>query len=226
MDRLNWVVRSHFKKHWRTIACQIKAINDSDNPKRGFLYDCGAINVNNLMKLIRELKQENIICKDFLIATIQDDIFILNLRKFHLESSHVIVEISGSLKKPRIIEETASFAKMFLDINNQLLSCEDEAIELKIIADWCVPTIFGYLINYPVLYYHNDHNGNCLGTIDLKVHQVKTIEDTLISFSVPNEIFEQSMIVQKKILQWMQYFQTHENFSIKTFVANYPIVIL
>lgn len=207
------------------MACQIKAVNDHENLKRAFLYDCSATNVETLLNLIRELKAENLVSKDVSIAIVQDDIFILNLEKFHVQSSHVIVDISGSLKKPRVIEDTALIDEMFHEINKQLSVTNGSFIQIEIAAGWCVPTIFGYLINYPVLYYHQTDQ-NCLGMVDLKVHQVMTNEETLISFSVPNEIYEQNKVVQETVNQWMQHFQNHENFYVKTFIANYPTVIL
>lgn len=226
MERLCSIVRSRFRRHWRTVACQIKAVIANDNPKRAFLYDCGAADVPALVNFIAELKEEKLIDKDISIVTVQEDIFILNLGKFKIESSHVIVDASGSLKKPQIIEDTKLIDAMFQDINKQLQDEQDEdAIALDIKPDWCIPTIFGYLINYPILYYH-DNDKNCLSLIDLLVYQIMFGSETLISFSVPNEIYEESQIIRDKISEWIEHFQKHEDITIKSFVANYPTVIL
>lgn len=226
MERLCSVVRSHFKRHWRTIALQINAVNDNASPKRAFLYDCGSITVDELENLCSDLKEKELISKDILIATLKDDIFILNLNKFQTKSSHLIVDISESLNKAEVIKETDLVDEMFRDIDSQLLDAEDaQVINLDIKTDWCIPTIFGYLINYPILYYHKECE-NCLTFVDLNVHQIQINGETLVSFSVPNELYVQSAIVKEKISKWMMYFQTHDDFTIKTFVACYPTVIL
>lgn len=227
MERFFTIVRPRFRKHWRTIACQVHAVNDRDNPKRGFLFDCGKANVDALVDLVTKLKIENLISKDISVVIVKDDIFILNVEKFH-EQSHIVIDISGNLEQPKImkVEDATSIEEMFRDIKNQIKSSkENSLIHLEIRADYCVPTIFGYLINYPIVYYH-ENDANCLSLVDLNVHQILIGNETLISFSVPSAISNENLHVQQAIENWLHNFQSKDEFLIKTFTANYPTVIL
>lgn len=222
------IVRSRFRKHWRAIACQLHAVSDSQNIKRGFLFDCGAANIESLSDLVATLRTNNLIGEEISIVIVKDDIFILNIQKFYHENKHDVIDISGSLEKPIIIEDLTCITEMFRDIDKQLKSfAKNNSLKLEIKTDWCVPTIFGYLINYPVLYYlRPGEDDNCLSSIDLKVHQVISDNQTLISFSIPTEIYEENLNMQRNIETWLRSFQKSDEHFIKTFTANNPTVIL
>lgn len=223
MERLCAVVREHFKKHWRMIASQIHAVNSDGNPKRGFLYDCGMINVDVLTKLIKKLKQESLIGKDIVVVSVREDIFILNTTKFHQESHHVVIDISGRLTKPTRMD---AMTDMFVRINEQLKALQGFAVvDLKLDETWCIPTIFGYLINYPILYYLQGDE-NCLSLVDLQVFQVTMKNEALVSFSTPSEIYQHDSSVKEVIDSWLQNFRSDDDFSVKSFIANYPTVVL
>lgn len=228
MESFCSIVRPRFRKHWRAVSCQIHAVNNNENPKRGFLFDCGAANVDILIDLVVKLKDKKLIDENILVAVVKDDIFILNVKKFTQESFHVVIDISGSLEKPKIFEDSSLTNEMFQDLNNQIRSSDRKNLtQLEIKAGWCVPTVFGYLINYPALYYYKPGDDtNCLSLIDLSVHQIITSDLTLISFSVPTELYDKSQIVRERIETWLHNFQNNDEFVIKTFIANYPIVIL
>lgn len=222
MDQLCSVVKSHFKKHWKTIAYQVHVVNCKKNPKTAFLYDCGAIDINSLSKLVEDLKTEHLIDLDISILKLKDDAFIMNKKKFiEMRKPSHVVDVSGSLEKPRICEE--SLFEMIESIDEQLKS---SSTELLTEDHWCVPTIFGHLIGYPILYWHNQMNENCLGLQDLKVFQVIFKNETLVSFSVPDEIFKNSSEVQQTIATWLESFPKHNDYQIKSFISNHPIVIL
>lgn len=228
MESFCSIVRPRFRKHWRAVSCQIHAVNNNENPKRGFLFDYGAANVDILIDLVAKLKDKKLIDENILVAVVKDDIFILNIKKFTQESFHVVIDISGSLEKPKIFEDSSLTNEMFQDLNNQIRSSDRKNLtQLEIKAGWCVPTVFGYLINYPALYYYQPGDDtNCLSLIDLSVHQIITSDLTLISFSVPTELYDKSKIVRERIETWLHNFQNNDEYVIKTFIANYPIVIL
>lgn len=228
MESFCSIVRPRFRKHWRAVSCQIHAVNDNENPKRGFLFDCGAADADILIDLVAKLKDKKLINEDILVAVVKDDIFILNVKKFTHESLHVVVDISGSLEKSKFIEDSSLTNEMFEDINKQIrIADRRDSTQLEIKAGWCVPTVFGYLINYPALYYHQPGDDtNCLSLIDLSVHQIITGDQTLISFSVPTELYDKNQIVRDTIETWLHNFQNNDKFVIKTFTANYPTVIL
>lgn len=209
------------------ITCQIKAVNDLENPKRGFLFDCGAVDVEMLRKLIQELKKVELVGKELIIALVQEDVFVLNTRKFVLNQNLVIVDISGSLKEPERVDLSV-VAEMLNLVREQLTSQkQEEMVVLEVALNWCVPTIFGYLINYPVLYFiRPNEESNNLNFVELKVVQVYTEGKLLFSFSVPNQIYEKDLTVKESVSNWLAPFQNIEEFENKTFTATYPSVIL
>lgn len=226
MDNLCAIVRSLYTKHWKQIAYQIHAVNDPNNPKRGFLFDCGSADVTILAKLLVILEEANEICKYVFLAAVKEDIFILNKRKFNEETSHIIVDVSGNLNAPKLIENFETSNGMFAKIRSQLKSNQEKFTQLEIEEDWCIPTVFGYLINYPILYYQNpSDDSNCLDFVELKVFQVKSKDQTLISFSVPVELYEQSPDIQDLINDWQTNFQNGE-FQIEAFISKHATVIL
>lgn len=224
MERLCQITKLRFKKHWKTIACQIHSVNDHLNPKRAFLFDCGKVEIEKLREHMKALKAENLVSKDIAIVQVQEDIFILNVSKFHQKSSHVLVDVTESLPEPEVISSDFIFG-MLKTIDNQLLtSSVDDVIDLLVKEDWCIPTIFGYFINYPILYFLRSE-GNCLSCVDLQVHQVSTHHEILISFSVPSKLVENNKNIQQTINSWLQHFND-DVFSVRSFNANYPTIIL
>lgn len=226
MESLCALIKSRFKKHWRMIGSQIHAVNADKNPKRAFLFDCGAVDVEKIVDVVTELKAQNLISKDISIVIVKEDVFILNIRKFLRENCHVSVDISGRLEKPRVVEDAGRNNEMFSDIDMQIKAGRDESLfELSISDDWCIPTVFGYLIGYPVLYCQDDDN-NCLGFIDLKVFRVIARDETLISFSVPLELYVTNKDIRDKVTAWLKFFQYQPEYETKSLTVNYPTVIL
>lgn len=230
MDRLSSVVKSHFRRHWRTISSQIEAVTDASNPKRGFLFDCGLPDVDKLVKIVRILKKEGLVAMEVKVAVAKEDIFILNTRKFIQNSTGsgpVIIDVSGSLKVPEKVT-SGSFALVFDGIKAQLNNdTETDVVTLKINDDWCVCTIFGYLIGYPSLYYlRPDQENNNLSFVDLLVFQVLTAAGVLISFSIPKAIHERDPGARDSIEHFLNHYRNSSNHEIKIFSATHPVVNL
>jgi len=223
-------------KQIRHISNQFQAVNDENLMKNSFLYDCGNVDVASIKQVVEILKQRRLISSDIRIVTLSQDIFILNVKKIlgRENSSKFVIDVSGSNEKPFLVpqDKMNSFNDMFEDIRKQLTLLKgnnDEIIELIIANDnWCVTSIFGYLINYPVLYYlPNSIDTNCLGHKDLKVFQVLLEDDILISFSIPLDIFNDNEVIQCHIAAYLKTYQNYNNkYQIKSFIANHSHVNL
>lgn len=230
MDRLSSIVKSRFGKHWRTISCQIRAVNDDSNPKRGFLFDCGALDVDKLIDLVRDLKNECLIAREVTVAVVKEDSFILNTQKFLSDSSGscpIVIDVSGCLKLPEKII-SGSVAMMLDEIRGQLINnIEADVTLFKVNDDWCVPTIFGYLIGYPVLYcLRPGQDNNNLSFVELLVFQVLMQTEVLISFSIPKAIHDQDTQARDSIEHFLSHFQKSTDFEVKSFAATHSVVIL
>lgn len=211
------------------ISSQIEAVNDAALPKRGFLFDCGLPDVDKLVKLVTILKNERLLAMEVKVVVVKEDIFILNTGKFIQTStgSGSIIDVSGSLKVPEKVNN-GIFAIMFDLIKAQLNNDnETDVVTLKINDDCCVPTIFGYLIGYPSLYYlRPDQENNNLSFVELLVFQVLTQAGVLISFSIPKAIHEQDSGARDSIEHFLNHYRNSSDYEIKTFSATHPVVNL
>lgn len=227
MNHLSLIVKSHFKKRWKTIVCQVKAVNDIRNPKRGFLFDCEAARIEKLSQLVVELKQGNLVGDDIVLATVKDDVFILNTSKFITKQVFVVIDVSGRLKEPQVIDfskQTVTFDTIDRQLTSQ--TC-NQVVHLEVHDDWSLPTIFGYLIGYPILYYvQSNEETNNLGFVELTVIQIHHDNDLLFSFSVPKLIHDQDANVRMSLLTWLLPFRNDNNFEVKTFNATHSNVVL
>lgn len=225
-------------KQIRHISNQFQAVNDENLLKNSFLYDCGNVDVASIKQVVQILKNKWLISSDIRIVTLSQDIFILNVKKIldRENSSKFVIDVSGSNDKPILVpqDKMNSFDDMFEGIRKQLTlfkrnNNDDEIIDLIIADDnWSVTSIFGYLINYPVLYYlPNSFDSNCLGNIDLKIFQIILEDDIVISFSVPLDILNDNEAIQCHITAYLKTYQNYSNkYQIKSFIANHSHVNL
>lgn len=208
------------------IALQIAAVNDLNVPKNSFLFDYGTVDVEVLKNILNELKLQKLICHDVKIVTLELEIFIVNVKKIIagciLSINLNIIDVGKNLEMPKIIHKYNKIAEIFDEIVEKL-KCNAEIIELGSYGSIC-PTLYGFLINYPVLYFC-DTEENCLSDVELKVFQIKTSNHVLISFSVPLEIYYKNTKIQENIKCYLDKF-TSNDYSIKTFNTTECNVVL
>jgi hypothetical protein len=180
-----------FAKH---IVTQIRVVNEQEFPKSGYLFDCFAADVDLVSKILERLHSCRLIGDELRVVIVQQDIFVLNIKKV-VESvldSYIFVDVSGNLQNPCLLNDDTknSVILMLENVNAQLKqhAKHQNTIELQLKDEWSIATIFGYFLNYPIIYYDKVAIDNCLSMIDLKVFQVSVDDDVIISFSVPLEI--------------------------------------
>lgn len=232
MDPLTQVLNKHLpEKSWRKmITHQILSLNNGS--KFGFLFDCGAIAASRLTELIKDINRVGLLQSDLVVVSIGVDLIILNLNRFlGQDSKPILINISGSLEAPEILKDESSVLSMFKAIDNQLqdfsnyFNDDNLLLDLQLEPTYCIPTIFGYLIGYPVIYWFDvASDDNCLGNVDLKVYQIYFHDQLIISFSIPNNLLVDTLIMQN-LVKWDSFIQTF-NITSKDFLANYPVVIL
>lgn len=199
--------------------------------KLGFLFDFWKVDVKNLENLLIELRREAIKCDIVLVEVGDDDVCLFNLDFFleNVNDENVFINISGNLQNPEIITDV----KMLESIKSQLLNfskrenpSDNLKITLELTKDCCVPTVFGFLIGYPALYYYNPEitDENCLGNVDLKVFQLYYKDNLLISYSVPLSLY--SSVLKSTIEKWLEFYNRLEDFKIEIDIRNYPSLVL
>lgn len=219
------VARTHkrLKNFSIPISLQIGAVNNLNVPKNGFLFDYGSADVEILKNLVDNLRLEKLVSDDIKIVTLEWEVFILNVKKFCSRCDLNIVNVSKDLEKPQIINDNSKIMKVLNEVVAKIKESKDNIIELGSYGTIC-PTLFGFLINYPVLYY-SDTDENCLSNVELKVFKILSSDHVLLSFSVPLEIFNINPKIQNDVKVFLENFNL-ENYSIKIFNSTQCNIIL
>lgn len=220
-DVISRLIGKKFRKFSLPLAIQIRAVN-SLTPKNSFLLDYGPRNIDLLKDILSELRKLKLIDENLKIATLESEIFIINVRKLmekSCEDFHII-DISDNLEKPQLISDRLFFKELIEKIKEKL----SENLFLSELIDlgefgFYSPTIFGFLINYPVLYFCKTEN-NCLSHRDLKVFQIFDENQILMSFSVPLEVLNENQQICDDINQFLNNFQSHKTHSFVTTQEN------
>lgn len=221
---INRYLKAHKKirKFSSQIEKQIKAVNDLSNPKSAFLFDLCHIEVDLLNLILKELKSKELICNDLKIVMLENEIFIANVKKISAKRKLFVIDISKNLETPKIFENVNELEKIIEKIQIKIQQEEGEIISFESF-NHLSPTVFGFMINYPVLYYCA-LDENCLSDVELKVFQVyDDHESILMSFSIPNKIFNENIEIKNHIESFLALFKSHK---IKSFITCQTNVIL
>lgn len=228
-SKMQETIRKYYKRHWRMIFIQIDAINEIENPKRGFLFDCCAVDHETIHKMLSDLRNCNAISSNISVVDLNSDTFIVNRDKFKNRCHKILIDISENLSDPKLLtNSTETIHEELLEIEKRITSHQSESI-LKINSSQfqSPPTLYGFLINYPILYFLNQSSDeNCLSHKNLKVFQVSISNQILLSFSVPESLFNQCDDIKKSINNFLDFYNKKEHCDVTTSIANYPRVIL
>ena len=163
--------------------------------------------------------------------------FLINLGYFTITSQSHSKFISKSIAhdyyhKPSPMVKfisTISFQKeielMAKEVYLQLMNMFDESSEnisrsIQLSLHWNITTVFGVLLDYPVVYWYKDKEGEtCLGNKDLinfklkNTAHIKTwaIERDVYSFTVPTCVINEELnsFVEKWLTQLLECANTH-----------------
>lgn len=214
----------NLKKFALPMALQIEAVSCEAVPKSAFLYDLSLMDADFMQLILNALINEKLVSDDLKVVTLAGEIFILKLSKvFSRCRIRHVVDASDNLEKPKLLTDQSKLNEIIKMINVTLATNRDkEVIEIELNSFEC-PTIFGHLINYPVLYYCATEN-NCLSEIELLVFQVELKSNLLMSFSLPHDIYNENEAIRDDIKTFLNKFP--ENYLIKSFTTSQPHVIL
>jgi hypothetical protein len=121
---------------------------------------------------------------------LNDDLFIVNVEQvLHNLEESIIVNCSKELDEPELFEEQID-EKDFL--RRRLKLSENSFLNIVVDGEhFCIPTLIGLLIGYPVVYWYskNSADSTCLDGASLSLLQYFSNENNLImSFSVPKSV--------------------------------------
>lgn len=209
----------------RTIAVQIFAV--MRGLKAGFLWDIGPRPaIEQVSSAIETVNNCFSVDQALLVVLLADEIFIC--RKQYEPVNCVLIDVSKSLKIPVIKENQTSLAQVLGDVQKTFQDNQLGSVVVNLnVQDFCIPTVMGLLIGYPILFWYDEdsNNENCLSGIELKVFQVSFLDKTVMSFSVPESLLNLQSI-QEKIEEWEAKINSATSASITCFNKTLNVVIL
>ena len=174
--------------------------------KPSYLFDVACVDARSLHGFVRQLHEGNMIKRQLSVVVVEEDVFvvhpdILNIVS-QLNTDVTIVNVSDSLSQPVTLAKEAT-EDILSGVITQLRGCivdtsTSQVITMSFPSSVNIPTVFGYLLGYPILYWQNLTSvQNCLGMVPLitvKVQFQNVLKESSFvydsfSFSVPKHIF-------------------------------------
>ncbi|XP_077988901.1 UPF0739 protein C1orf74 homolog [Glandiceps talaboti] len=211
-------IQKYLPKPCRTkvleILSNVLAVQEEIKPS--FLFDYAMVDAERMQMFLSCSKATDTLRS----LSLHGDVFIYNPKTLrnHLNnvaknSSCFLVDVSGSLCQPKIASQDCH--QVVLRHVNEVLTALDEQSDIQIALSkegahqnvaytlqptegWNIPSIFGILLGYPVVYWYgvdDDTPSNCLSMVPLSVHKIFIRPDNnegkeIISFSVPADLEE------------------------------------
>lgn len=152
--------------------------------KRAYLYDLGTPDAYKLSRFLIDLSSTGILKQVLNIVEIGMDCVIVNAHEMEVNDLNQIqekfVDISKRCKGPGILD---SFGKEVMEVKSafcNICNCFDSGkvtIAGKSDCPKCnISSLFGFLLNYPVVYWYDTSNGeseNCLANEKLTVVKIQ-----------------------------------------------------
>ena len=195
-----------------------------------------------LDRLVRDIStkftSKKLLCA---ISIREEDIIIINT-KFILsnldDKNTLFVDISSDLEEPKVITDQVAMTFINQMVSSTIIQLKSKtqtcSFQLQTEATWNISTLFGILLNYPVVYYYSDFSDctNCLGHIDLYSHKLllhledQTDPKLIYSFTYPVKLRE---MCSAKTEMWTQKLKQQFpscRFTLDTITVNLDVVLL
>lgn len=240
------ILRKYFRKSLRKNL--INAILNLESVNQGlracFLWDvCGSVDSQNILRLVNTLKDHRLIHEDIHVMTICGETLVANRKTFtHLFNAEMMekyqfVNVCDNLNIPEAIGPDSVIGKQILfmlcsvieEIKELFDSLEPTSLpsvlNIRTKEDWCIPTILGVLLAYPVVYWHCKDafgTGRCLTCTPLFVHNISASHQlfpydsqfVLYSFSIPESLMmKYDVHVENWFISLVQNMKHQETFS-------------
>lgn len=217
--------------HIKNISVQIAFI--MLGLKRGYLWDSGPVTQLSPFDVYDIVNIVNGAFKTKMTTlTMGDDVIIYNKASRPIKyEDHVFVDISKHLDAPKIVDNhiQQKMEELIDDLNEQISKFFSNAIPMEVMTDTdCIPTIFGLLIGYPVIYWYDDASvdDNCLAHVDLFVNQLICNNKNIMSFSVPVQLVDESQNIRKLLEKFTEVYKSLECSKLEDFIKNLDVVVL
>ena len=194
-------------KHAENLALDILLVDVA--LKSSFLLDYTYADANIVNDFVLSIKKEELVKNELTVIRADDDVFICNLQMLEdpIQNRNV-VNVAASLSQPAVLDESSAddiLTAIRFQIDKHIENLKDKrgcsVLDLQLPSSVNVTTVFGYLLDYPVLYWYDNGDENCLSMVPLINVRVTAefceggldVKDHLIfSFSYP-EYFQQTL---------------------------------
>ena len=212
-------IKKHLGKHYARftikIACDVMLVDVG--LRTSFLFDYGCISAEKMNNFVMDIKKEKLVMNDMTVIKVEDDVFICNTQSDRKDiHERNIIDVSGHLQEPTLVDDgtcSKTLKTMGLEIERCFTQLQhnkrNSILELEFSEVVNRTAAFGYLLDYPVLYWYGiGCEENCLSMVPLR--NIKVIvqiaaddgykkEHVAWSFSYP-ECFQQ--LLSAKITAW------------------------
>lgn len=236
IDGIKDIIRSQLTRKWNSavtgLATQIFFVECGI--KTGFIWDIGpSIDSTTIVKIMSALRQSKLVSHNLRILQIVDDFCIVNIQSYlNINLNDVtFVNVTSTLLQPQICD-LLELTPLVTALNRQIKDfCNSEELFREVLIDssLCIPTLFGLVAGFPIIYYYDPlvSDQNCLANVSLRIHQVWFRNETLLfSVSCPVKLIDENNNFQRKIELWRDSFKGNEDLVFKLLEETLSIVIL
>lgn len=201
--------------------------------KLGYIWDIAYIvNHHQITELLVALREQNLLKNELIAFKLFDDIGFCNKYEVlknggdrdSLLQSYTFIDISARIERPIVLAKTNELYnllfQMISEIRSQFRETENFVELVLDDSKYCIPTAFGFLAGYPIVYWYENpnrqattesqspenSNTNCLNNVEnFNIYKVFSKELLLFQFSCPKNLIENSE-VKRSLEGWLQGF--------------------
>lgn len=197
VDEWEKVIKSSLKKgtnskHINVLSCNLIAVNIGLKPS--YLWDIPVkLDIYKIKQVLSALKASKLLSENVVTFELSGDYFSCNLKEIKNLFDHLsetkFVDCSFQLDTPKVIENWSSIhqsIKEFMIIREHF---NQDFFVMEEKTNWCLPTLYGFLLGYPYVYWSSSTENN-LSLNPLLLFKVNYSSDSLkldsvYSFTAP-----------------------------------------
>lgn len=217
-DKMSWLqqstslIRYHVRKKkfkysskkCRQIAVHFYAL--SHNLKPGFIWDFGTIDQDLLEGVIESHLTHELLLKPFIVFLIHSDFIVLSHNFYNRIISYSIqfVDCSNHNQEP-VVTTIPNYPKYIKWLKE--IQIKDSFSGVKLNEEINVPTVFGILIGFPIVYWCNYNKDkdlqHCLNNIPLRLVECSIDDCCMYSFTCPENCLMKSKDLSAALKDWI-----------------------
>jgi len=168
MEELKSTIHKHLgrKVDVLSIYCNILAVDLALKP--AFLYDASTPDSGKLVGLVTELRQKGFLEYNLNIVELGMDCMLVNVgavKQLNVDDvGERLVDVSSEIKAPAVAFDVAVMSELKTAVKQVTENLDSDEIKMCVIgvSRLCnITTLFGFLLDYPVLYWFKRED-NCL----------------------------------------------------------------